>query len=726
MEYTNFGYIYVRNHYSYFEYNAIKLGKTSNLSDRDSIYKTYEIKKGWFELVIEVELSDLSSVETFLLNYFSLQHIKFDAGSEFFDISIINDIPVALSKTNFIFKILNQSSIDTLLLNTSSSYFLYSKPIEYNPRDYQSDIISKSSTFFQSEDKGLLLLPCGIGKSLISLFISKSFSSILISVPTLLICNQWKKYVLNLFPSHKLLIINCFTKEYFVNLFFSYLNSDSKIIIITTYYSVSKILLRNSHFKFDINIIDEIHHLSSLDSKKYHQVFNINSFKQLGLTATLPISNIFMGKIIENRNMKWAIQNNIICDYKLQLYNITDLNIENITEEDVNSKNLYISSYITLKNILNKTIHHTIIYTNTMKNALIIIKYLNILIKNEFKELDKLYFSEYFGRMHSKIRNKVLNMFNVSTTGILVSIYSLGEGLDIPILDSVVFSENMVSNIRIIQSALRGGRKNNEESNKITKIIVPILNKIGVNKIIEYIKTEDEDVMSKIEILSIDNVDIKQDHTYIEENECMFNFSSDFKIYNVKRNNNLKIELYNILKLDNTIDNYVFYYILLLYSLKNNNTIYDILVKKNYITNNDKTKLETITTILKILKFEGCDDFKTIIYNENVLKLAEYFTINFETIKSSFKTQHKNIDGFLNIKNGYKNTKNLISIILEYGGLCLNIIDEKHLTHLITKKRYKFYNMKLCFNNFQYLETINLNLINIFLIIEKYIQNSNG
>ena len=94
-------------------------------------------------------------------------------------------------------------------------------------------------------------------------------------------------------------------------------------------------------------------------------------------------------------------------------------------------------------------------------------------------------------------------------------------------------------------------------------------------------------------------------------------------------------------------------------------------MKKNYITNNDKTKLETITTILKILKFEGCDDFKTIIYNENVLKLAEYFTINFETIKSSFKTQHKNIDGFLNIKNGYKNTKNLISIILEYGGLCL-------------------------------------------------------
>lgn len=54
--------------------------------------------------------------------------------------------------------------------------------------------------------------------------------------------------------------------------------------------------------------------------------------------------------------------------------------------------------------------------------------------------------------------------------------YCLGEGWDFPLLDGVLISENMTANIRIVQSALRPIRKNINEPNKLTKIILPILN----------------------------------------------------------------------------------------------------------------------------------------------------------------------------------------------------------------------------------------------------------
>lgn len=43
-----FGYIYIRNHESYYKYNAFKIGKTNNIPERDSVYATSEIKKGYF------------------------------------------------------------------------------------------------------------------------------------------------------------------------------------------------------------------------------------------------------------------------------------------------------------------------------------------------------------------------------------------------------------------------------------------------------------------------------------------------------------------------------------------------------------------------------------------------------------------------------------------------------------------------------------------------------
>lgn len=95
--------------------------------------------------------------------------------------------------------------------------------------------------------------------------------------------------------------------------------------------------------------------------------------------------------------------------------------------------------------------------------------------------------------------------------GILTCVYSLGEGWDFPLLDGVVFAENMTSSIRIVQSALRSGRKNSKEPLKINKLIIPVLNLDDltnrdhsdfkkVREIVWQMGWEDENVIEKIVI----------------------------------------------------------------------------------------------------------------------------------------------------------------------------------------------------------------------------------
>jgi hypothetical protein len=118
--------------------------------------------------------------------------------------------------------------------------------------------------------------------------------------------------------------------------------------------------------------------------------------------------------------------------------------------------------------------------------------------------------------MKSKDQVDILNNFEKARYGIITCVYCLGEGYDLPLLDGVVFSETMTSNIRIVQSALRPCRKNKEkEPDKITKIILPVLNKndwldnndnIDLKKVREVIYQmglEDSTISQKIKVYKI-------------------------------------------------------------------------------------------------------------------------------------------------------------------------------------------------------------------------------
>ena len=558
MNQTN-GYIYVRNHPSYDVDDACKMGKANNIPERDTQYATGEIKRGYFEAVFEVPIEKMGIVERLLQKEFRELNVKYDAGTEFYNKKIITLIEPYLITIGIKYKKLSKQEISDLVrcnrvrktikkINIQSLiHILKSKRtnkqiVSYIPRNDQTIIIGKSVIHFQQYNKGMLVLMCGVGKTLISLWITQELNSntILIGVPNKLLLKQWEEVICVLFQSVPYLIVSGGIDTENIMRFLE--NNQKKCIVITTYSSAHKVYTatQDTRFVFGMKILDEVHHLTTNNmrlahtTKKYIQMLNIPSVKQLSLTATLKqlesmcddgivVSNDnveYFGEIIDRKCLLWAINENIICDYVIQtiITNEEKLGdqLSNFKIVEDNDKRLFLSAYASLKSIFEGHSHHLLIYSNNMDNSLKIIEYLKKLLDNKYFDIPELYFSNYHSDMKSKDQREILKNFEKSKYGIITCVYCLGEGWDFPLLDGVVFAENMSSNIRIVQSALRASRKNKNELNKITKIILPILNNDDwfdnvknqdlkkVREVIYQMGLEDETVSQKIKVFRID------------------------------------------------------------------------------------------------------------------------------------------------------------------------------------------------------------------------------
>lgn len=268
-------------------------------------------------------------------------------------------------------------------------------------------------------------------------------------------------------------------------------------------------------------------------------MLNIQSTKQLSLTATLKqlesvcdnevvVSNDnveYFGEIIDRKSLLWAINEDIICDYVIQTIITNEEQLEqqffrfNIVEE--NDKRLFLGAYASLKSILDGNSHHLLAYSNNKENSLKLMQYIKMLLDANYFDIPDLYYSNYHSEMNATDQKEIIKNFEKAQFGIISCVYCLGEGWDFPLLDGVVFIENMTSNIRIVQSALRAGRKNKKDPNKIAKFILPILYKDDwlennentdlkkVREVIYQVGLEDETITQKIKVSRI-NIEKQQ------------------------------------------------------------------------------------------------------------------------------------------------------------------------------------------------------------------------
>lgn len=561
------GYIYIRDHESYHKYNIYKLGKTNSIPDRESIYITSEYERGKFIVVYQVNKHYLNDIEKILQYEFMQYHKELNGGTEFYDTNIINLIEPFFINNNIQYIKLTDFEIYELTRTKRDNTI-------YKPRDYQMDIIREICYYFNNKNKGLVIIPCGVGKTLISLWTVQRMllNKIVIGVPNLLLVNQWIQSIRHIFNDIPILKICDDITEHDIRHF---LKSYNKYIIITTYTSSDKLLSVSNqlNYQYDIKILDEVHHLTTNNinnitnndiTKRYINILKVKSNKQLALTATTKeikaINTVgnnnkeYFGDIIIKRSLLWAINHNIICDYKIQTILADEIEFNDSLNKlmlKVDDTRLFLSAYVALLSINKYNSQRILIYLNNINNAEKVIGYIKEIIEHNIIVNKELYYSCYHSNMSVFDQNNILQKFGKSKYGIITCVYSLGEGWDFPLLDSVLFAENMSSNIRIVQSALRPCRKNKDNPNKKTNIILPVLyknnwledNSDDLNKIREVIhqmSVEDDTIIEKITSIKLDSKKLCNSITPID------NQINDF-------NNNIELnELIKLKSIDRT------------------------------------------------------------------------------------------------------------------------------------------------------------------------------
>jgi len=514
------GYLYFRYHESYGQFNACKMGITGNIPERDSTYKTGEIVAGCFLAIYKVSSDLMTYIETLLHSVFIKLHLnKYDGGNEFYDLAILEGVENALLKHRIEFEKMTEDEIQDLNRKHREKFERERDKAARSKlaiRDYQIVIIDKTAEYFLSNSKGILNLTCGVGKTLISLWVAQRMAirTTVIGVPYKDLVEQWVKNVRHIFGPNSIHPVLCVVGQITEQQIQYFMRNNSIYTIITTYKSCYKV--KNACLQmgatFGMKINDEVHHLASVrqvtDPEKYctySKMMDIPATYHLSLTATLKSiedsenpddtvvlsnSNIAQfGDVIDRKSMLWAIQNGIICDYVIQTI-ITDASkLEgffskfSITHEI--NKRLFLSAYCTLKSVRDGRAYHGLVYANNMENSKHVIRYIGLLLEHHHFEFPAgLSYGTYNSNMKNAERHQTEYDFYCKQIGILSCVYCLSEGKDMPPVNSIIFAENMQSSIRIVQTALRPCRKNPDEPDKVFAIILPILdfnNREGVN-----------------------------------------------------------------------------------------------------------------------------------------------------------------------------------------------------------------------------------------------------
>jgi predicted helicase len=402
------GYIYIRKHSSYDKYNVCKLGKTINLINRNSTYKTGEVECGFFELVIQVSKIKLDIIERLLQNKFKSYHYYLNGGTEFFKKDIIILIVPYLETLNLEFKVLSVEQIKLIIYQNNIKIIFnkiniekFKNILKYSiknkktnniiiPQEHQLNVLLKIKEFYNNNNIGKIIHACGLGKALLGILIAHQLKCklVVIGVPSIYLQKQMKNEILKIFDNYNNILyvggeaedkINSTTNIDEINKFINNKNIDCKFIITT--YSSCHLLSNNS---FDLKIGDEAHHLVGSDNEITKLSFHkIKAKKTLFMTATEKIienkniysmdkniysmdkniysmdKNIYsmddiiiFGESIDFKSINWAIENKKITDYNILILKNTENEINNIINSlDLNKNEEYRNSIVDHKDL---------------------------------------------------------------------------------------------------------------------------------------------------------------------------------------------------------------------------------------------------------------------------------------------------------------------------------------------------------------------------------------
>lgn len=332
-----------------------------------------------------------------------------------------------------------------------------------SPYPYQLEILNKMSAWYQGNaSAGKLILPPGIGKSYITGFFirDQKIKKVLVLVPLKVIADDFTAALKNC-GIKTVSTVSCETKGKFSD------DSQVYVAVINTARSLTSnpepdADIETESFRaltFDLVVYDEAHHMCAEGNKKLMET--IPSKKKLYLTATEKImenknetknadqDKVFhmnspeFGDIIYKMTIPEAIGSGRLTDYKLFLARHDQLIYNAKTDNSTGIANLIEE----LKTKYQR--RKIIIFANSIQNA----------EKINAKLTEKNYSAECISEKTSRPnRLKIVKKFEDDQFGIICNVATIGEGANIPCIDTVVFAEPRHSNIGVIQNVGRGLR----------------------------------------------------------------------------------------------------------------------------------------------------------------------------------------------------------------------------------------------------------------------------
>ncbi|MCE4566031.1 DEAD/DEAH box helicase family protein [Maribellus sp. CM-23] len=405
------------------------------------------------------------------------------------------------------------------------------------PRDYQDKILEDIREGFANYNKGKVIAACGIGKTLISLWATEEQNArkVIFFAPSLQLIRQtleeWSKETIRNFKylcicsdqsvdtsvdqnniSLDEIDIPVTTNSEDILRFLKSNNSDRPVYMFCTYQSAEVIadaVKKHGEWYFDLAIFDEAHRTAGFGVNSQFSLAlkdeNIPAIKKLFLTATERLvrpsfansaiekgiivysmnDEQIYGKVFHRLTFGEAIEKRIISDYRIVLSGISSSEYERIIKDNLYlanetsqeekieaAQNIY-KRFILRKALFEVGIFKVISFHSKISDSKLFAR--KLAEENIAEPNVNVYINHINGSMSAQDRAMIIKDFEDADIGVISNVRCLTEGVDIPLIDGVFFSDPKGSMIDIVQAVGRALRQKYGEQYKTAYIIIPIL-----------------------------------------------------------------------------------------------------------------------------------------------------------------------------------------------------------------------------------------------------------
>lgn len=383
------------------------------------------------------------------------------------------------------------------------------------PRRHQEHAVADARRHFKDNARGRLVMPCGTGKSLTGFLVAEALEAdtIVVAAPSLSLIRQnlagWSEEFDARGRSFDCI---CVCSDHSVGRVDDGIDENTSslgvevttdvealaerlrrprnrpLVVFTTYHS-SPLLAEaasKAGITFDFGLLDEAHKTVGVADRAFATMLDDDQIaisKRLAMTATERVyrgdrddvlsmdDEDVYGACFHQLSFKSAIEQNLICDYKLVTFFVSESDIRELIRGnaslDLSHKGkrsstianaLSLASGIALKSVMRDSgVKHAISFHRTIKFAEAFQRQQNEL--NNFSRLGPRVTNLHIsGRKSTAERAAIMDKFTSAEVSCVSNSRCLTEGVDVPRTDCVLFEESKQSAIDIAQAAGRAMR----------------------------------------------------------------------------------------------------------------------------------------------------------------------------------------------------------------------------------------------------------------------------